>query len=265
MNLKPHFKKIIIGLSIIFLIIFFLFYNSKSKYWYKDLMEKSIAVDPLHIDKEQIQKLYEDIKLVSLTGNIISNEKLGDPSYLKEEDYIILERFVEKFTKEIKWIHHKLSSAIFFPKSTKIGVYNLNSISQKYTIFSPDDKEERILIELPKLEEINLNIQNTILKKEAHLIKNYIFIGKGSLENPQIGDIRISFKCLKNNTEVTVFGRIDISKTAHDKKGNIFKEYKLEPMPIGGTELFRLLYGRREEALNIIRQESPKKWIPDLM
>lgn len=70
----------------------------------------------------------------------------------------------------------------------------------------------------------------------------YIFVGKGTLSNPVVGDMRISYEVLKPGLSVTAFGALsgDMLDTYTDEDGN---------------SLYRAIEGSREDAIEIMHTE----------
>lgn len=70
----------------------------------------------------------------------------------------------------------------------------------------------------------------------------YLFQGTGSVESPEIGDVRIGWKALKGGGEVTIFGQL--------------KDGEVQPY-VGkdDVKMFRVLKGSRVEAINQLASE----------
>lgn len=226
-KIQESLSGVIVGL-LMFFGSFVILWINESRVNLAQIAKTSIEVSPNKIDSSA------DGKLVSVSGNLTTKEMLQDPQFLKEGPYIKLSRTVEMFawqeivstetekefgggekriTKyhyEKAWTTHPASfknfkypkdhenpalmitSKTFLVKSAKVGVYNI-------------DPQKMIL---PAGEELNLSDQNVILKNDNKIENDYIFIGKGSLYTPEVGDIRISFNGLNNNIEVTTFGKL---------------------------------------------------------
>ena len=69
----------------------------------------------------------------------------------------------------------------------------------------------------------------------------YLFKGSGTLAQPEIGDVRISFSALRPGAKVTLFGVLD---------GGQVRAYKDKE-----STLFRALAGSREEAIQTMHSE----------
>jgi hypothetical protein len=80
--------------------------------------------------------------------------------------------------------------------------------------------------------------------------ETYLFRGTGTLDSPEIGDVRIGFKALKPGVQVTLFG------TAKDGEVQTYASAKDD------VKLFRVLKGSREEAIQTLATEhKTTTWI----
>jgi len=174
-----------------------------------------------------------DGKLVAVSGLLASNEQLGDAPTLQPGGYIQIERNVEMFawaeekssetTKEIggssttkttytytkKWTSSPATSSNFehpeghenpdlpFQSETfTVGNANVGAY-----VLSPS------ALELPGGNAIQLTRSNTKPAEGQTLVGNYLFSGRGQLQQPQVGDVRVSYRGLPQNSQVTVFGK----------------------------------------------------------
>lgn len=202
----------------------------------KVVKEQSIAVTDAG---KPINQAKFNGKLVSLTGMLKSNEKAEDPLFFKGGNYIALYRHTEMFA----WVEHKktekkekmggteettttysyskewdsrpensssfkksaghnnpskdVENSSFMVKTAQIGIY-------------PIDPQK---IHLPSSGDIVLKKEflKTLNKKPGFHIETtekYVFIGKGSLKDPLVGDMRISFSGVPKNILVTGFGKM---------------------------------------------------------
>ncbi len=244
-------------------------------YWNEGRVDVSeVAKNSVEIKADQVDAGVSG-KFVSLSGKVVSEETLTDGLYLVAGDYLAVERNVEMYAwvekEESKsdtntggsetttttytyvkdWTSSPEASSNFkYPQdhtnpvktlenqeavvtAAKLGAYNLDMSK----------------LELPSMEKVTLNDQNVTLGtpttdgKTPKLDGGYVFIGKGSLGTPEIGDLRVSYYVLKNNMEGTVFGKIDGDKvvTYVDEKTD--------------TSLYRLFDGTRDEALATMHGE----------
>ncbi len=119
-------------------------------------------------------------------------------------------RLVEKSIADAR---HRVSDA-------QVGVYRLSV-----------DK-----LDLPELTALTLNSQNTKLDQNITLAGNYLYNGKQTISNPQVGDLRIHYTALPQGTTATVFGKLD-----GDRMTPYFAERN--------TKLYQIFSGNRDEAI----------------
>ena len=211
-------------------------------------------------------------KLVSTTGTFKSDEKLGDV-FLKEGDYISLKRIVEMYAwEETK---HSDSHKNFGGSETTKTTY---SYSKKWTRFPENSsqfkessghhnpemtiKKKNITIShadlgiygvdtdkltLPECNsEIQLNKVNTILDQGFKIADpKYMFKGEGTISEPQIGDLRISYLAVDNPiVPATIFGKLD------------GPEKQISPYyGVKDTKLYRVFEGSRDGAVVTMHEE----------
>ena len=160
-------------------------------------------------------------RLVSVTGQLTTDEQIGDPQFLRPGLYIKLVRKVEMFSwrekrdnknylYEKNWLsqppdprrfHDKrghenlplpLASASYLTPAAKIGAFTIDPL----------------MMEFPAPAALTLTPDRVTLGRNAALAgKYYIFMGAGSFKKPRIGDVRISFLAIPASLEVTAFGR----------------------------------------------------------
>ena len=78
--------------------------------------------------------------------------------------------------------------------------------------------------------------ENFLRFGNARLDGDYIFLGNGSLQAPQIGDLRISYRAVTSGTVVTLFGKL---------AGETVEAYYHKGTP----PLYRIMEGPRQTAL----------------
>ena len=156
-------------------------------------------------------------KQVAVAGTLASNEQLGDPPYLAEGAYVQLNRNVEMFA----WVEHKSTE-------TRNDTGGSSTTTTTYTYdkqwtSSPEDSQtfehsqghtnpplpvqsatvvvssasvgaytiDPADITLPNARDINLDNEMVATSANRRLAGNYILLGRGSSDTPQLGDIRI--------------------------------------------------------------------------
>jgi len=208
-------------------------------------------------------------KFVSATGTFKSEGDIGDSDYIKPGPYAVLHRNVEiyawvehtstktkkkiggktekittyKYTKE--WTSNPSDSssfkhpqghenpqltikpASFYANSAKIGSYTIDLKTVK----------------LPSPQAISLTEDMLVEGAEGYIEGGYIFNGEGTLNNPYVGDIRISYTALPNTfSPATIFGKVE---------GSSIVPYLYK----GKKKIYRLFRGTRDEAVATMKTE----------
>ncbi len=113
--------------------------------------------------------------------------------------------------------------------SAKIGVYSIDMASLTEVVnfpYSCTSDSRRYTphysggISLPSGNRLNLTSQN-LLSTKAQPVGNYLFQGAGSPQAPKIGDLRICYSAMPNNSTVTVLGQLQgdrLIPTQHQKQ-----------------------------------------------
>lgn len=145
--------------------------------------------------------------------------------------------------------------------SAKIGVYDLDvgklSLSGFENLTLNEEvvdvsKIEGTVAEEDMVEDDDFSYEWGISVEEAEggevveesgvgLVGGYIFVGEGTLNSPEVGDLRISYSVLRSGTEGTVFGKLD--------------GMKLVTYVDDDTSLYRMFTGTRDEALATMHGE----------
>lgn len=254
------------------MVLFFFIVSFGLLFWNEGRVDLSgVAEKAIHINPEEEVSQELEGKFVSMTGVVKSDEMIGD-TYLSKGNYLSVQREVEMYawveekstqtqknmggseTTETTYTYKKEwttspenSSKFKYPvdhqnpgiaiegnttrvKNAKIGMYNL--------------VVDRI--RFPQHNLIPLNSQNVILQNGLKLVSsNYLYAGKGTLENPEIGDIRIKYLTLDNPLQTgTVFGQMD----RVNKKIVPYFESK-------DVGLYRMFIGTRDSAISELSYE----------
>lgn len=215
-----------------------------------------------------------DGQLVSAYGTVKTEETLGDDLYLKPGDYLSLARNVEMYA----WIEHSETKT-----EKNLGGSETQTTTYTYTKGWTSNPVGSSGFEHPEghenpekpVENKTITVQNAMIgiyrlspgklslpgstrlalgqemmdyKDDIKLKGDYIFRGKGSLEQPMLGDIRISYSAVPNNMEGTVFGKLNGSQ--------------IDPFVNKEAKLYRLFLGTHDEAVATLATEhSMKTWI----
>lgn len=211
-------------------------------------------------------------KLISATGVFNSNKIIGDNLFLKPDRFIAAERKVEMYswvekseshskknvggseTTETTYTYTKdwkenpqLSSDFKHPEEHENPQKTLESVTNKVQNATLGAYQvEMSSVTLPQFTKLQLNQQNITLSQGTVLANDsYIFIGKNvssSFDNPQIGDLRVSYSVLYPGNTATIFGKLDGGSISpyFDKDNN---------------RLYRIFSGTRDEAISTFHSE----------
>lgn len=200
-------------------------------------------------------------QLVAASGRLVTDETLGDPGYLAAGPYVKLERQVEmyawversrsrtertvgggettvtEYTYETTWTANPPDSSRFEEPAGRANP-QMTIQRQSYTVnqaqvgaYSLDPAR----LDMPAMRAIPLNEEIVIAGEGHRLSGDYIFSGAGSLQQPQVGDIRISYRAVPANIDVTVFGK---------QEGN-----RITPYVDGRDTLYSAYAGDRDSAI----------------
>lgn len=271
-RIMDSIKGVLIGL-LMFIVSFGVLYWNEGRVNIALIAKTATEIESISNPPAELEQ-----KLISSTGVFQSTEKIGD-FFLKEGDYIAIERNVEMYaweeethtkseknvggsettettyTYKKEWTSIPASSSNFKKpdghqnptmaisrnsvkvKKVKLGVYNVD-MGQ---------------ITLPKYKTLQLNNSNVILNEDFQLASDeYLFKGKGTLNNAEIGDTRISYSTIYNPLDTaTIFGKLD----AKNKKISPYYGTK-------NTKLYRVFEGTRDTAIVTMQTEySVLTWI----
>ncbi len=186
-----------------------------------------IADDTEPISAEQVDGENQG-ELVAISGVLHSDEPLGDPELLTESNYLQLERSVEMYAwKETSdkdedtgvETYEYRSSWESDPKNSQNfnnsnGHFNppMSYRDEEFTVSSASvgafSVEPNALLFMQK---VALPLSEGLLVA-GRVADEYIFIGEGTLNNPEVGDLRISYKVFLNDQSVTLFAKQDESQ-----------------------------------------------------
>lgn len=197
---------------------------------------------------------------VSVTGEVTVDELVGD-LYLKEGPYLLAERRVEMyawveeaeertsssttFTYVKEWTSNPRSSSEFADPEghSNPGMIVKSDEARVGRLMVGNFTVETGTIELPDAQPLALTKENTVLSAGAELASDeFIFLGAGTLSEPVLGDIRVSYLVVPTGFTGTVFGELhgdEIIMHVNDD----------------GDKLFRLFKGARDEAVSTLHQE----------
>ncbi len=218
-------------------------------------------------EKSVVASTQTQNQLVYVTGSLNAAAPIGDSEYLKPGPYIKLDRVVEMYawqeeteekTQDKLGGGTDITTTYTYKKTwtsspgdaTKFKYPDGHgnpalSIQGQTTYASPasvagygvDAKN----MELPAAEAVVLSQDAAITNGTTRLAGNNLYVGKGSPEAPEVGDVRISFEAVRAGKTVTAFGKQDGSQLA--------------PYSEGKATLYRALEGSRDEAISALKTE----------
>lgn len=206
---------------VLFLASFWLLHKSIVRTDYTDVADKAIPVAESQGDSE----------FVYVTGELKSDELLGDGLYLNEGEYLIVDRTVEMYAwtesietddNDVKYYEYNTEWLDEVPDSREFNEERYHENPEKPERNLREEVNTATVggyevdlnkLRLPTLEPLTLTEDRVTLYNYEELQSDenydYIFDGYGTFEEPEIGDIRIKFSVLKPDKKVTVFGRLD--------------------------------------------------------
>lgn len=208
---------------------------------------------------------------VSVTGNITSPEQLGDSPYLAPGNYISLSRTAEMFawdenssteTKKNTGGSETKTTTYTYVKEWTSNPDDSSSFENPNGHFNPEKSIDSTKLNVSKanigdyqldMNSLSLRLPNAVdLSPETvapeyknKLSGGFIHIGKGTPAQPEIGDMRLSYKALNKDVLSTVFGAFS---APNQLSTYIAKKFK-------GISVYRLLPGNRVEAIATLKSE----------
>jgi len=267
-------KGVIIGL-ILFVVSFGLLYWNEGRVDLSNIAKTATETSSATVSRDASLAG----KFISTTGNVNSDQVIGDNLFLNPDKYVTAKRQVEMYswiekseshsktntggsettettyTYSKGWEENPKSSSNFkHPEGHENSPKSLDSYTNKVTTatigaynFDPQS------VTLPNFSQLPLNFQNVTLNDGVTLANDsYVFIKKsadGTFDNPQIGDLRVSYHVLRPGFDGTIFGKLSGSK--------------IDPyFGQGGVNLYRLFIGTRDQAISTLHTEYTRLlWI----
>jgi hypothetical protein len=237
-----------------------------------------IARQSIDITNNEIISSETEGKLIALSGIITSDETLGD-TYLESGKYLNLERKMEAFlwkedqdtqtTKNVggsetqtttyvytkNWVQNNIDSNRF-NKEAEYQNPQVYLEQKKYTVRQASIDTYQLNAEeitFPKEQPLSLSLENSILHDGFMYVNpGFLFKGTGSISNPNIGDMRISYAGNQSPlSNVTVFGAFNSSQKTIDVFYNNDDD-----------RLYRALIGDRKTGIATMQKEhSQRLWV----
>jgi hypothetical protein len=260
-------KGVVIGL-ILFIVSFGLLYWNEGRVDLSNIAKTATEISSATVSTDSTLTG----KLISTSGNVNSDQVIGDNLFLNPDKFIAAKREVEMYswiekseshskkniggsettettyTYSKGWEENPKSSSNFkHPEGHENPQKSLDSYTNKVTaatigVYSFDPQS----VTLPNFSQLPLNSQNVTLSDGATLANDsYLFIKKsesGTFDSPQIGDLRISYHVLRPGFDGTIFGKLSGSKI------NLYFDQD-------GNNLYRLFIGTRDQAISTLHTE----------
>ncbi len=191
----------------------------------------------------------DDVRFVAATGLLTSPILIGDDAYLRPGPFAAVRRRTEMFswtqgrdgdapTYVMGWSETPENSADFdVPEGHQNPVKPLTSRS-----FVTSDARVGVYkvdlgsLALPPFQSLEL-AEKSLQGNDMIVLPDALFVGKGTVENPRIGDLRIRYEVIPQTVTVTAFGQVNAGR--------------LQPFVAPhGLRLYHLFYGSRESALH---------------
>lgn len=201
-------------------------------------------------------------EFVSITGNLASPDTLGDNPFLVAGEYVALRRSSEMYaweerssteTKKNTGGSETTTTTYTYEKTWTESPANSSSFEQSQGHTNPtksiesdefqvsqatvgDYQLDMQKIGLPSLSKLSLTPTNVLPEYKSQQMGDYIFIGKGSIATPEIGDLRIGYRALNQGVEATAFGALGAQQLS---------PYQARKK----ISFYRLFTGTREQAI----------------
>ncbi|KAB8141647.1 hypothetical protein F8S13_18050 [Chloroflexia bacterium SDU3-3] len=259
-KLMNSFVGALIGILLFFGSFFVLWMNEGKIDWSK-VASSSVAVDAGSAGTSS------DGKFIAAQGVIHSDETLGDAKYLSAGSYLQLNRVVEMYawkeesrsetkknlgggettTTTYDYVKEWTDS----PEDSSSFEYQSNHTNPKKAVDNAamTVKQAKVgqlsldtaQLEMPEASNLPLTSDMVEEGSSHRFIEPYIFIGKGTPDAPQIGDLRISYTAVDNDVKATVFGT---------QQGMAVAPYSYK-----GESFYRAIAGDRTQAIAVLKTE----------
>ncbi len=233
------FQGIIVGI-VLFLLAFVVLWQNEGRTDLSTIADDSVAVSAAAVDGAN------EGKLVAAAGTVTADAPLGDPDYLRPGAYLALHRDVQMYawvehadsttTKNTggsetttteysyakEWVSRPADSSNFqIPgghsnPSLTIPEADFTAPAAHVGVFAVEPNR----LGLPGTEAVTLTPDALVEGTKGKVENNYLFTGRGSLQSPIVGDVRIQFTAVPANINVTVFGKQQGSSLIPYVRGN---------------------------------------------
>ena len=251
---------------LLFLASFVLLYWNEGRVDLSQVAKTAIEIPALEPPPAEIGSF------VSVTGTLTSEEPLGDDLFLVPGDYIALKRQSEIYAweEDSKTTTHKnlggsetKRTTYTYRKSWKEDPENSSSFKEPQGHQNPPKKISSTLFQVslaqigqyrfdlqslhfPTPSPVSLNASNFQTHSQYPEVTQsgeYLFVGDGALQAPQIGDIRIRYQALNKGIQATILGSLSSSNTISSYLGP------------RGLSIYRLFPGDQAQAISTLSKE----------
>jgi hypothetical protein len=259
-NVTAAFLMALFG-AFLFFASFFVLWINEGRTNPATVARMSIAISSASVDASA------EGKLVAATGTLASTEQLGDSSYVRPGNYLSLQRTVEMYawsesrdTKTNTSVGGEKTSETTYRYEKKWTTSPPKSSSFEYSAGHENPqmpiKGETLTVRSASLGAYQVDPQALTLPDGQPLVLNgdnvqhddtwrvsgeYLVNRENAINQPQVGDLRISYTMVPNNLEVTLFGKASGSQ--------------LVPFEAKGISLYRAFTENREQAISTLNGE----------
>jgi hypothetical protein len=212
-NILDSFVGLLIGI-LIFLAAFWVLWTNEGSVDLAQIAKQSIPISVRVVGNAP------NGKFVSLSGKLTTEDKAADSQYGQYGDHLALNRKVEMFAwseKTASKTEDKLgggseTKTTYTYEKKWTGSPNETSefkYPEGHANPAPVAQSELFLAKTAKIGAYSVDPQTIELPGLKPLAGQYKFAGRGSLQAPQVGDVRISYSALANGLDMTAFGKLE--------------------------------------------------------
>jgi hypothetical protein len=248
-------------------------------FWNEGRIDFSDIAKDAEVISSEIVDATKDGMFVSVSGKIMGSEDIGDGTYLKPGQYLLVNRTTEMYawdedeeseshtntggsetttttyTYDKEWTDNPADSSSFeYPdghqnpaQTQRNGEYRPETMSVGAYVLNGQT------VDISGGEDLSLTAAMVNLPRGASVQGTHMYVDGADAASPMVGDERVSFTVLSEGFSGTVFGKVD---------GSELVRYANEE----GDTLFRVFEGGHEEALVTMHGEyTVMLWIIRLL
>lgn len=242
---------------LVFLGSFVVLYKTEGRTDLSTVVDKAIEAEIAEQSGDEGVFVYE-------TGELQTSQYLSDDLYVIQGDYIVMDRLVEMYawteekhtddneetyyTYETAWVD-EVPDSDKFDEPRRHENPSKPDFSKRYIAgdATVGDYEINIdKIKFPSTNHLELDEEVADIYGYAEIVsdksKDYIFDGYGTLDDPEVGDLRYSYSVLPAGERVTVFGKLsDGMLEAHNGEQE--------------KKVYRIFKGSKSDAQDVLKGE----------